>query len=57
MDMDIFMKCAVEEAEAGLREGGIPIGRCWCATAGSSGAAGTAGSRLTIPYSTPRLTA
>jgi cytosine deaminase len=26
MDMDIFMKCAVEEAETGLREGGIPIG-------------------------------
>jgi cytosine deaminase len=26
MDMDIFMKCAVEEAEAGLQEGGIPIG-------------------------------
>ncbi|MCC7556310.1 MAG: nucleoside deaminase [Methanoculleus marisnigri] len=24
--MDIFMKCAVEEAEAGLQEGGIPIG-------------------------------
>lgn len=24
--MDIFMKCAVEEAETGLREGGIPIG-------------------------------
>ncbi len=24
--MDLFMKCAIEEAEAGLREGGIPIG-------------------------------
>lgn len=24
--MDIFMNCAVEEAEAGLQEGGIPIG-------------------------------
>jgi cytosine/creatinine deaminase len=24
--MDLFMKCAIEEAEAGLMEGGIPIG-------------------------------
>ncbi|MFA7197725.1 MAG: nucleoside deaminase [Methanoculleus sp.] len=24
--MDLFMKCAIEEAEAGLQEGGIPIG-------------------------------
>lgn len=24
--MDLFMKCSIEEAEAGLREGGIPIG-------------------------------
>lgn len=24
--MDLFMKCAIEEAEASLREGGIPIG-------------------------------
>ncbi len=24
--MDLFMKCAIEEAEMGLREGGIPIG-------------------------------
>ena len=24
--MDLFMKCAIEEAETGLREGGIPIG-------------------------------
>ena len=24
--MDLFMKCAIEEAEAGLKEGGIPIG-------------------------------
>lgn len=24
--MDLFMKCAVEEAEEGLKEGGIPIG-------------------------------
>lgn len=24
--MDLFMKCAIEEAAAGLREGGIPIG-------------------------------
>ncbi|WP_292366471.1 MULTISPECIES: nucleoside deaminase [unclassified Methanoculleus] len=24
--MDLFMKCAIEEAEIGLQEGGIPIG-------------------------------